>query len=144
MKLDKILFQIAFLLMLLSCSLAVNAQEGEPEVKEESIFIIVETPPSFPGGLGEFYNYVKRTIEYPEEAKKKKIEGKVFLSFIINKKGEIERIKVVRDIGGGCAEEAIRVLKSSGKWNPGMQRGRPVNTRMTLPIQFKLDHKKKK
>lgn len=113
--------------------------EEEPEEEEaDQVFMIVEENASFPGGMSEWNKYLKKNLEYPRQAKRMGIEGAVFLSFIVDKEGVISDIQVTRSIGGGCDEEAVRVLKESPRWNPGKQRGRAVKSRMQFRIVFKL------
>lgn len=114
-------------------------EEPPIETAEVDSFRIVEQMPSFNGGLKAFYEFISKKIRYPSRARKLGIQGKVFVNFIIDKNGEVVNVKVLRGIGGGCDEEAIRVINKSPKWNPGKQRGKPVNVTMTLPISFKLD-----
>jgi len=113
--------------------------EPEEEVAEE-IFQIVEDQPSFPGGISGFYKYVSDNIEYPDIAKRLDISGRVYVRFVIEKDGSITDINVVKGIGGGCDEEAVRVLEGCPKWIPGKQRGRNVRVYMTVPILFILKH----
>ncbi len=108
---------------------------SEPVVTE---FIVVEEQASFPGGNEAWRKYLKKNFKYPKMAKRSGIEGRVFLSFYVDKEGNLSNIEVVRGIGGGCDEEAIRVLKNSPKWNPGRQRGVAVKSPMSLFITFKL------
>ena len=113
--------------------------QGEP--KDEIVDVIhdiVESMPSFEGGIAEFYKFVGNNLKYPAQARRMGIEGKVFVHFIIDKDGSLSDIKVVRGIGAGCDEEVVRIVQMSPKWNPGKQRGRPVRVRMMLPITFKL------
>jgi protein TonB len=116
---------------------AATASVVEDEAKEE-VFIIVEDQPKFEGGLDAFYKFVSDNLEYPKQAKFSGIEGKVFLQFIVEKDGSLGDIQVIKGIGGGCDEEAVRVVKASPKWQAGKQRGRPVKVKMSLPIFFKL------
>ncbi len=103
------------------------------EDDDEQIFVIVEQQPELVGGLAA----LQQKIQYPEMARKAGIEGRVYVQFIVNKQGEVEDPKVVRGIGGGCDKEAIRVIKQA-QFKPGMQRGRPVKVRYSMPIVFKL------
>ena len=112
--------------------------EAEPEEVVDEPLVIVEENASPKGGLSSFYKYVAKNLKYPRRAIQMGVEGKVYLQFIVNKDGSLVDIKVARGIGGGCDEEAIRVLKESPNWNPGKQRGRPVRQKMTFPIIFKL------
>ncbi|MCB0496742.1 MAG: energy transducer TonB [Cyclobacteriaceae bacterium] len=112
--------------------------EPEEEENAETVFTIVEHQPAFPGGIGAFYKFVQKKMKYPSQARRMGIEGKVFVQFVVDTDGSLTDIKVIRGIGVGCDEEAIRVLKMAPKWNAGRQRGVPVKVRMTLPITFKL------
>ncbi|HZY77959.1 MAG TPA: energy transducer TonB [Cyclobacteriaceae bacterium] len=110
----------------------------EPEETEE-IFRFVESPATFDGGLNAFYKLVGEKIKYPVQARRMGIYGKVNVEFVIDKDGTIIDAVALNKIGGGCDEEAIRVIKSSPKWNPGKQRGKAVKQRMVLPITFALN-----
>jgi len=110
----------------------------EEVVEEEPIFIVVESAPGFPGGTGALMRFLTDNIKYPIMAKEANIQGTVFLSFIVSKTGEISDITVLRGIGGGCNEEAVRVVGLMPEWEPGKQRGIPVNVRFTLPVKFIL------
>ena len=113
-------------------------EEPIEEEETDEIFQIVENPASFKGGIGAFYQYVQKNMKYPSQAQRMGLEGKVFVEFVVGKDGKITDVKVLRGIGAGCDEEAIRVLKNSPAWSPGKQRGRAVRQRMVLPITFKL------
>ena len=89
-------------------------------------------------GINSFYKYINENLNYPKKAIRQEIEGKVIVNFIIDKNGEITDVKAQNDIGGGCAEEAERIIKSFPKWNPARQRGRAVKTKMSIPIVFDL------
>jgi protein TonB len=107
-------------------------------VEDDAIFVVAENAPEFPGGEDSLYAYIARNIKYPETAKKEKIEGRVFVTFVIEKDGQVSSAKILRDIGGGCGEEAIRVVKNMPKWKPGTQRGNPVRFQFNLPVSFML------
>ncbi|MCC5943181.1 MAG: energy transducer TonB [Balneolaceae bacterium] len=106
--------------------------EDEPE---EDFFVVVEEMPELIGGLGE----LQRQIRYPEMARRAGIEGRVYIQFIVNERGEVEDPRVIRGIGGGADEEALRVV-SQAQFRPGMQRGRPVRVQYSLPIFFRLQN----
>jgi len=114
--------------------------EYEEVVVEEEIFTVVEKMPEFPGGIQKLYNYLGNNIRYPEVAKEAGIQGKVYISFVVEKDGSIKDVKVLRGIPGGkmCDNEAIRVVKNMPKWSPGKQRGKPVRVSYNLPVQFTL------
>ncbi len=110
----------------------------EEVVEEEPIFIVVESPPSFPGGNAALKQYLSENISYPTMAKEANIQGTVYLQFIVGKTGEITDVTVLRGIGGGCDEEAVRVVQAMPRWQPGKQRGVPVIVRFNLPVKFIL------
>jgi len=109
-----------------------------PQQKDDKVFTEVEHVPNYPGGVDKFYKFLQENIKYPAEAKSKKIQGKVFVSFIVEKDGSLSGIKTIRDPGAGCGPEAVRVMKLSPKWNPGVQNGHKVRVQYTLPISFTL------
>lgn len=113
-------------------------EEVEEVVEEEQIFTIVEDAPEFPGGEEAMYKYLSRSIKYPAMAKDAGISGVVYLNFIVDKKGKISDVKVLRGIGGGCDEEAMRVVKAMPDWAPGKQRGKAVKVSFNMPIRFTL------
>jgi len=97
-----------------------------------------EIAPSFNGGMQAFYNILARNVRYPKEAKEKHIEGKVILSFVIEKDGSLTDFKMLRAPSPDLGEEALRAIKLSPKWIPGMQYGRPVRVQFTIPVNFTL------
>ena len=106
---------------------------------EDTVYQMVEQMPQYTGGEEAMMKYVAENIKYPQAAKDKNISGRVFVSFVIEKDGSVSNVKVVRGIGGGCDEEAARVIKEMPKWKPGMQKGKPVRVNYMMPIFFKLD-----
>lgn len=111
----------------------------KPEDKPvETIYNYAEEMPKFPGGDSEMMKFFSQNIVYPEIAKRAEVEGKVILSFVVDKSGKIIDIEVVKSIGAGCDEEALRVLKIMPNWIPGKQNGNPVMTRIKIPVLFKL------
>ena len=101
-------------------------------------FASVDVLPEFPGGMKGWGDYLQSSLKYPDELRKNKITGRVILSFIVLKNGSITDVKVLRGIGGGADEEAVRVVKESPKWKPGILKGEPVNVAYTMPIFFQL------
>ncbi|MFN3840229.1 MAG: energy transducer TonB [Cyclobacteriaceae bacterium] len=110
----------------------------EPEEEADKIFMVVEQSASPKGGMAAFYKYISDNIRYPAQARRMGIEGKVFVEFVVDRDGTLTQFTVVKGIGAGCDEEAVRVLKNAPSWNPGKQRGKPVRQRMVIPIIFKL------
>jgi protein TonB len=122
-------------------STAVQIVEIEEEAEEEEaqVFFIVENMPEFPGGDLELRKYINQNVQYPEIAKENGIQGRVFVQFVVNQKGEIEQVKVVRGVDPSLDKEAIRVIQSLPKWKPGSQRGKPVRVSFTVPINYQLN-----
>lgn len=102
------------------------------------IFDVTEIQPYPPGGMEGWNKYLSENISYPQQAKSMGIEGTVIVAFVINSDGSISNPEILRGIGGGADEEAIRVVQNSPNWIPAKQKGRVVNSRMRLPIRFKL------
>lgn len=116
----------------------VSMPQEEQQEEADEIFTIVEQQPQPVGGMAAFYKYVGENLKYPSTASRMNIEGRVFVQFVVEKDGLLTDIQVVKGIGAGCDEEAVRVISNAPKWEPGKQRGRPVRVRMILPIVFKL------
>ena len=112
--------------------------EQEEEEDEQVIFQVVENDPEFPGGVEAMYKYLGQNIKYPQLARENNITGRVYVSFVVEKDGSVSNVKVLRDIGGGCGQEAVRVVKSMPKWTPGKQRGKAVRVQYNLPVNFSL------
>jgi protein TonB len=111
----------------------------EEESAEEEVFFIVEDMPQFQGGGKEkFREYIAQNLRYPPIAAENGISGRVFVQFAVNSKGEVVDVVVVRGVDPALDKEAVRVVKSSPKWSPGKQRGRPVKVQFTFPIVFVL------
>ncbi len=111
---------------------------GKEDIDPNQVFLVVEQPPEFPGGLQALYKFVYKTIRYPAQARRMGIEGTVYISFVVGANGEISEVQTMKGIGSGCDEEAKRVVQLLPPWKPGKQRGRPVKVRYTLPLKFKL------
>lgn len=101
--------------------------------------ITVEKMPSFPGGDAALMQFIRENLEYPAIAAESEIFGTVALSFVVGKDGNISDIKIIKEIGGGCGKEAVRVLKMMPRWTPGEANGHPVKVRFTLPVRFRLE-----
>ena len=114
-----------------------EAAEPEEEVADE-IFLIVEQAPEPIGGMDAFMKYLSDNLQYPTKALRMDISGRVFVQFVVNADGSLQDFEVIKGIGGGCDEEAIRVLKSAPKWSPGKQRGKNVRVRMVIPVFFMM------
>lgn len=116
-----------------------NTFEAKVEdYSKQRVFDIVEEMPSFPDGESELLEYIAKNIKYPQMARESGIQGRVFVNFIVEPDGSVSNVKIIRGIGSGCDEEALRVVKSLPKFNPGKQRGKAVRVSYTIPINFKL------
>ena len=113
---------------------------GEVE-GESDVYQIVEQMPEFPGGAAELYHYISKNIRYPQEAKEKGIQGRVFIGFIVEKDGSISNVRNLRGVDSELDAEAIRVIQSLPKWKPGKHNGEFVRVSYQIPIVFKLEDK---
>lgn len=114
----------------------IKATEDKKASEEDMIHIICDQDPQFPGGLEALEEYIKTNLRYPPEARKAHISGKVFLSFVVEKDGTLSDIKILRDIGEGCGNEAVRLVQSMPQWKPGKVNGKAVRSQFNLPITF--------
>lgn len=103
---------------------------------KEGMFTVVEERPYFPNGMQALGQFISAYIKYPEEALKNNVKGQVIVEFTITADGSTTDFKIVKGLGYGCDEEAIRVLKLLPDWVPGYQHGKPVRTKFKLPITF--------
>ncbi len=108
---------------------------------EESPIIIAEEMPIFPGGDVERQKFLNENIRYPQQALETDIQGTVYVQFVVDTKGNITDVKVLRGIGGGCNEEAVRVIKMMPQWHAGKQNGRSVRVLFTMPVIFRLQQR---
>ena len=114
----------------------VAVEEEEPE--EQTIFEVVENMPDFPGGQAALMQYLAKNIKYPTIAQENGTHGRVIVQFVVNKDGSIVDAKVVRSVDPYLDKEALRVINTMPKWKPGMQRGKPVRVKFTVPVMFRL------
>lgn len=110
----------------------------EEEIVEAEIFTVVEQMPEFPGGAAEMTRFIQKNIKYPMMARESDIQGRVYINFVVEPDGSVSNVTVMRGIGGGCDEEAVRIVNMMPKWNPGKQRGVAVRCSFTVPIVFRL------
>ena len=137
---------VAAALMMMGCKPA-EATDAETTATPEAIvgtavndtvYNVVDVMPEFPGGMEALYKYLVDNIRYPEQAKKDGVQGMVYVRFVVEADGSISNAKVMRGIGGGCDEEALRVVNAMPKWQPGKMQDKPVRTQFYLPFTFKL------
>lgn len=115
-----------------------TAEPPKP-AEPDKTFEKAEIDPSFVGGINAMYKFLSKNLNYPPQASRANVEGKVFVKFVVEKDGSIGQIEIMKGVGFGCDEEAVRVIKSMPRWNPGKQNGQNVRVYYTMPIWFKLD-----
>ena len=116
-----------------------NIAKTNQEANEKGeVFTIVEKPAQFKGGMGEFARWLQANLTYPDEAKRMGVMGKVFVQFVVNSDGSVSDVKLVRGIGFGCNDEALRIMNMCPDWIPGEQRGIAVRQMLVIPITFNL------
>ena len=123
-------------------SLCVQGQESAPSgarIERQGTMLAIETPPTYPGGQKAMVAFIQKNLKYPSACKEQNIEGKVYVQFTVKKDGSLSDIAVVRGAHTLLDAEAVRVVTAMPKWNPGVQRDKNINTRMTVPFAFKLD-----
>ena len=129
--------KLLFILMLCFTALA-TAGAQQTEKPCDKVYDIVEVMPQFPGGQGELMKFLRNNVKYPAEAQKKKIERRVIVTFVVDKKGRVVNPMVERSVHPLLDAEALRVVKRMPKWTPGRMNGESVNVKFRLPITFKL------
>lgn len=115
---------------------------AEKSKMDGDIFTVVEAQPEFEGGIGAFRSYIMNEIRYPLQARQAGVEGVVDVQFVVEKDGSLSEVTAIKGIGGGCDEEAVRVLQNSPRFKPATQNGKAVRVRMVVPITFKLNEGK--
>jgi len=110
----------------------------EEEESENQIFTVVEKMPAFPGGDAALLKFITSSIKYPVIAQENGVQGRVVVSFVVNRDGSVVDAEVARGVDPSLDKEALRVVNTMPKWSPGEQRGKPVRVKYTVPIQFRL------
>ena len=113
----------------------------EKQSTDDEVYLIVESAAVPQGGITAFYQALGQSLVYPPEARQLGIEGRVFVEFVVEKDGSLTNIKVIKGLGAGCDEAAVKAVAETQKlvqWTPGTHRGKPVRQRFTLPVSFKL------
>ena len=116
----------------------VNAQKTVVAEKNQQVFDVVEQMPEYPGGIQALFEYLQQNVKYPEDAKNQKVEGRVIATFVVETDGTINNVEVVKPAVPSLDAEAVRVLSAMPKWTPGMQSGKVVRVKYTVPINFNL------
>lgn len=116
----------------------IEIEEVEEEEDTQTIFTVVEESAMFPGGQEELMKYISENLRYPQQAREADTQGLVFVTFVVEKDGSLTDIRILRDIGNGCGEEAVRIVKTMPKWIPAKKRGKEVRMQYNLPVKFTL------
>ena len=127
-----------FLLVTANAQVRTTSPTSNGSGSKNEVYDVVEAAPIPAGGMQGWMNYLSQNLLYPTNARRKGIEGTVIVAFVVNTDGMVSDFEILRGIGGGCDEEAIRIVKGSLKWTPGMQDSKAIRTRMRLPLTFKL------
>ena len=117
----------------------VEVFELEPEPEEEEIFMVVEDAPEFPGGTEALLKYLREHIKYPPICRENNIQGRVLVSFVVNKDGSIVEPEIVKGVNPSLDKEALRVIAGMPNWKPGKQRGKEERVKFTVPVNFRLN-----
>lgn len=136
-------FKLTFVttLFLIAVFFQINAQENK---SENGVFQEVEEMPEYPGGEKALIIDLASGIKYPDEARKNGIQGKVFVSFVVDEQGKVTDAKIARGVDPSLDKESLRVVNELKTWKPGKEKGKAVKVAYTLPIMFALDNKKEK
>lgn len=130
---------LPLLALLLMANTKVSAQQVTGQrASTDTIYDVVDVMPEYPGGMPALMNYIATNVQYPTEAKDHNIEGRVMVGFVIEKDGSVTDVEVLRSIGYGCDQEAIRVVNGMPRWQPGIKDGQPVRVHFNLPFSFRL------
>ena len=129
-------FMMTMLLMLMAT--VAMAQHNRGNAGKDKVYDVVEVMPQFPGGQVELLNFLSDNVKYPADAEKKKIEGRVIATFVVDKDGSITDAEIVRSVYPSLDAEALRVINAMPKWVPGRHRGSPVRVKYTVPLTFSL------
>ena len=127
-----------FISLLFCFNKKLQAQSNSEDSSKKTVFTFVEQMPTYPGGEEKMYKFICKHLKYPEKARRKKIEGRVLIKFMVNEEGLIDDITILKDIGYGCGDAAADVISQMPTWNAGRQNGKPVKVYYTIPFRFSL------
>jgi len=125
-------------LALTGIAMCFNLAKAQNSPNKVYDFVSVQKQPAYPGGIEKFYAFIKQEIKYPDVARKNKIQGKVFASFIVEKNGSLTNIQITRSLSSETDAEALRVLKKSPRWEPALLNGIPVRVKYNINVNFKV------
>jgi protein TonB len=108
------------------------------KIGDDKPVTVADVMPAFPGGESKLFEYLRNNINYPAAARQNNTQGYVYVTFVVDKAGKISDVKLLRDIGDGCGDEAVRIIKKMPDWKPGRNNGEAVAVQYTIPINFRL------
>ena len=123
-------------MMAVTCVLTTSAQKTVVSKTNQNVYDVVEQNPEYPGGMPAMIEFLQANIKYPEDAIKQNIGGRVIVMFVVEPDGSLSNVRVARKVFPSLDDEAVRVVKSMPKWEPGKEKGRPVRVNFTLPVVF--------
>ena len=127
--------KVALMMLVLLFSFMTSTAQTK---KSNMAYDVVEVMPQYPGGQIAMMKYIMENMKYPKQAMKEGIQGRVTVSFIVEKDGRVSNVRLLHSVQSALDKEAIRVVKSMPKWTPGKHNGKPVRVRFNLPVMFKL------
>ena len=136
----KILFIALLSFGFMANAMAQHFDEGEEVIEQsesDKVFEVVEKMPSFPGGQGALFDFMEKNIKYPKVAEDNGIQGRVLVTFIVKKDGSLSDVRVAKSVDPSLDKEAVRLVESMPKWNPGIEKGQYVNVKFRLPVTFR-------
>ena len=123
-------------MMAVLCLMTANAQKTVVSQSKQNVYDVVEQMPEFPGGMPAMIEFLQTNLNYPKDAKKQNVGGRVLVMFVVEADGSISNVRVAKKIFPSLDAEALRVVKAMPKWNPGKEKGKPVRVNFSLPIVF--------
>ena len=129
-----------FITLIFALSFVLSGFTQSLNEANDQVFTIADHPPEFVGGMDSLSRFIRKNLKYPYEAKRKGISGKVYVSFVVGKKGVVRDVKIIRSVHPLLDKEALRITSLLPNWKPGMNDGKPVSVLLNLPINFKLSH----
>ena len=123
-------------MMAVLCLMTANAQKTVVSQSKQNVYDVVEQMPEFPGGMPAMIEFLQTNLNYPKDAKKQKVGGRVLVMFVVETDGSMSNVRVAKKIFPSLDAEALRVVKAMPKWNPGKEKGKPVRVNFSLPIVF--------
>jgi TonB family protein len=129
---------VVIAICLLTNKMAFSQRGGGANNTQATVYTNVDRMPEYPGGEEAITKFIKANMKYPVAARAKKITGKVYTEFVVNERGEIETVEILRNLEPTLDAEAVRLVKSLKGWKPGKNLGKPVKVSMVLPVEFEL------